>query len=264
MKISENEFLLGTQKKGIFVLNASGKILKNLTTEHGLENNCINHLFLDNSGNVWIAYNNGIGMLKWNSPIEYITKSQGFEGMGYSGVVYNEQFYIATSNGLYVMANWEEGLDKINEFTKIQGLPESTINALFVSNGSLIISQEDETYTLVEGKPVMISPNDNQGSWVWSTSEKFKKNEAFIGHYLGASRYVYKEGKWEFKNHIEGYKESSRVLEVDQNGVVWAIQGNKGLYRVELNADRDSAISVINYATKYGFTPDYFNDIFYL
>ncbi len=263
LKISDDEFLLGTVNRGIYVLNSSGKILRNLTTKHGLEDNYINHLFLDKSGNVWIAYNNGIGMLKWNSPIKYITKSQGFEGMGYSGVVYNEQLYIGTSYGLYVMDNWEKGLDEIRKFTKIDGLPENTINDLSVSNGSLIISQSDETYTLIEGKPVMISPNDNKGSWVWSTSEKFKKNEAFIGHYLGASRYVFENGKWTFKSNIAGYKESSRVLEVDHKGVVWAIQGNKGLYRVELNSSRDSAISVINYATKYKFSPDYFNDIFY-
>jgi hypothetical protein len=264
LKISEDEFLLGTVRSGIYVLNSSGEILRNLTIEHGLYDNYINHLFLDNAGNVWIAYNNGIGMLKWNSPIKYITKSQGFEGMGYSGVVYDERFYIATSYGLYVMDNWEEGLDKIKKFTKIEGLPENTINSLSVANGSLIISQSDETYTLIDGKPFMISPKDNQGSWVWSTSEKFKKNEAFIGHYLGASRYIYTNGNWEFKSNIAGYKESSRVLEVDYKGVIWAIQGNKGLYRVELNTERDSAISVINYASKYGFSLDYFNDIFYL
>ena len=264
LKVSEDEFLLGTVNNGIYVLKSSGEILKNLTTKHGLKDNYINHLFQDNSGNVWIAYNNGIGMLKWNSPIKYITKSQGFEGMGYSAVIYNNDFYIGTSNGLYVMDNWEKGLDEIKKFSKIKGLPENIINDLSVENGNLIICQANETYNLINGKPVMISPNDNKGSWVWTKAEKFDTNEAFIGHYSGTSRYEYKNGSWSFKNNIAGYNESSRMLEVDQKGVVWAIQGNKGLFRVELNSERDSALSVINYAKKYGFSPDYFNDIFYL
>lgn len=264
LKINENEYLLGTVKSGIYVMNSNGEIVRNLTTKHGLQDNFINHLFQDKAGNVWIAYNNGIGILKWNSPIQYITDSQGFEGMGYSGIVYEERFYIATSYGLFVMDNWKDGLNTIRKFRKIEGLPENIINYLTVTNGQLIISQADETYTLVEGKLVMISPNDNQGSWVWSTAEKFNKNEAFVGHYLGISNYEFVNGSWQFKNNIAGYKESSRVLEVDKKGVVWAIQGNKGLYRIALNSERDSAVSVTNYATKYGFSPDYFNDIFYL
>ena len=264
LKINEDEYLLGTVKSGIYVMNSNGEIARNLTTKNGLKDNFINHLFLDKAGNVWIAYNNGIGILKWNSPIQYITNSQGFEGMGYSGIVYESRFYIATSYGLYVMDDWRNGLNAIRKFSKIKGLPENKINNLTVANGQLIISQANETYTLINGKPVMISPNDNQGSWVWNTSSKYNKNEAFVGHYLGISNYVFSKGSWQFKSNIAGYKESSRVLEVDRKGVIWAIQGNKGLYRIALNSKRDSAISVINYATKYGFSPDYFNDIFYL
>lgn len=264
LKINEDEYLLGTVKSGIYIMNSEGEIIKNLTTKHGLQDNFVNRLFQDNAGNVWIAYNNGIGILKWNSPIQYITNSQGFEGMGYSGVIYQDRFYIATSYGLYVMENWENGLNKIRKFSKIEGLPENTINQLSVSNGQLIISQSDETYTLVDGKVKMISPKDNQGSWVWSPAVKYNNNEAFVGHYLGISRYNFVAGSWVFQSNVAGFKESSRAVEVDEKGVVWAIQGNKGLYRIGLNAARDSAETVVNYATKYGFSPDYFNDIFHL
>lgn len=265
LPINNNKYLIGTNKSGLYIITQQGEIVRQFTTQQGLQDNYIRNLFKDQAGNIWIAYNNGIGIFKWNAPLQYITKSQGFDGMGYSGMVYNNSLYIGTAQGLYKLDDWKNGLQKLKKFTKVKGLKDGTINHLSIANGQLIICQAAETYALKNGEVNMISDGKWYGSWIWKTADKYRKNEAFVGTYEGVERYIFKDGKWQWQSHIKGFKESSRVLEIDQNGVIWAIQGNKGLYRVELNQERDSIHSVTNYANLYDqLNTDDFNDIFYL
>ena len=263
IKLNRDAFLIGTVKRGLYLMNSEGKLQKNITKKQGLQANFIRKLFQDKAGNIWIAYNNGIGILKWSSPIQYITNAQGFDGMGYSGIVYKNQLFIGTSRGLYRLENWKNGLQKTENFIKVNGIPEGTINYLHVANEKLIICQAAETYTLEKGKAVRISDGSWYGSWIWKTADKYDKNEGFVGTYEGIERYLFKNNKWIYQGHIKGFLESSRVMEVDAKGIIWSIQGNKGLYRVELNEKRDSVVSLINYADNTIFKSDDFNDIFY-
>ena len=263
LKLNNDAFLVGTVKKGIYLMNSNGELKRHLTTKEGLQANFIRKLFKDKAGNIWIAYNNGIGVLKWSSPVHYITNAQGFDGMGYTGLVYNDQLFIGTSRGLYRMENWKSGLEKIENFSKVKGMPEGTINYLDTSNGKLIICHAAETYTLEKNKAIRISDGSWYGSWIWKTADKYNKNEGLVGTHQGIERYIFESGRWVRQGHIKGFYESSRVMEVDSRGVIWSIQGNKGLYRVVLNEKRDSVISMKNYADNNAFKSDDFNDIFY-
>lgn len=260
---SPNEFLIGTVKDGLFIMDAKGNIIRHLTVEHGLQDNYIQNLYQDQSGNIWIAYNNGIGILKLKSPIQYIANAQGFDGMGYSASVYENKLFIGTSIGLYELNDWENGLTKIEKFSLTPDFPQKNINNISVANGNLIVCTSYDAYQKIDDQFEFLSPNDTLGALTWKQSEKYNPNEAFIGRYEGISLYKFEKNKWVFDNHIKGFKEYSRVMEIDNKGTVWVVQGNRGLFRVQLNARRDSAIEVTNYATKYQHSPDYFNDIFY-
>lgn len=262
LQTSDDEYLIGTFTKGIFVMNANGEILRHFTTQQGLQDNFIHRLFKDSAGNIWIAYDNGVGILKWKSPIRYITNSQGFAGMGYTGIIHDNQFFIGTSQGLYYMDDWENKLNQIEKFKMVQQIPITGVTYLANSNGQLIICQTFDAFTYNNGKYNALSPKDSLGALIWSEASLHNKNEAFIGRYEGISRYEFSKNGWKFQSHIKGFKEYSRVLEIDQNGVIWVVQGNKGLYRVELNEQRDSALSAINYSEVMNVSPDYFNDIF--
>ena len=262
LKINEEEFLVGTLAKGIFYLNRKGEIISNLTVKEGLQDNFIHRLFLDKKGDVWAAYNNGIGVIKWNSPVQYISNFLGFEGMGYCGITKGDTLYVGTSRGLYYLPKWKKNLSNLVPFNMVNGI-KGTINDLKIHNGKLLACQEAEVYEIKGSQARLLSPGLWFGAWIWNPSST-NKNEAFVGTYLGLARYLYQDNNWKFKTHIKGFKESSRVFEMDKRGVFWVVQGNTGLYRVQLNFAKDSAISVINYAEKAGFSPSDFNDIFSL
>jgi hypothetical protein len=263
LKISETEFLISTVNKGLFHVSISGELISNFNMTTGLQDNFIHNLFLDTSGNVWLAYNNGVGLLKWNSPVGYIPPSMGMEGMGYCALVKGDTLYTGTSNGLYFLPKWENSLKRQQPFSKVKGV-SGVINDLRLEHGKLIACQAAEFYQIDGNKAQLISSGNWYGAWTWRKHQN-DPNKAYAGTYVGISMYDWKNGSWKFKNHIKGFSESSRVFEVDKRGVLWVVQGNKGLYRVALNEAKDSATSVVNYTKIMNVgSQDYFNDIFSL
>ncbi|MFT6747070.1 MAG: ligand-binding sensor domain-containing protein, partial [Glaciecola sp.] len=166
LKINDTEFLIGTINKGLFHLNIKGEIISNFNMNTGLQDNFIHDLFLDNSGNVWLAYNNGVGLLKWNSPVRYITSSMGVEGMGYCAVVKNDTLYTGTSSGLYFLPQWKSSLTRQKKFQKIVGI-SGIINELKIHNGTIIACQAAEFYQIHGKKAVRISDGEWIGAWSW-------------------------------------------------------------------------------------------------
>lgn len=259
LKISNTEFLVGTTSQGLFHLNTNGNLISRYGTDQGLADNFIHSLYLDRSGNVWMAYNKGLGVMKWNSPIRYITTASGISGLGLSSIIHQDVLYIGTSTGLYYMKDWSHGLATQQQFKRVHGI-SNNINYLAIQNGKLLACQQAEVYQIENFKAKLLSPGYWYGAWIWKSSDQ--KNEAFVGTYLGIARYMYSNNSWQFDNHIKGFTESARVFEIDNRGVLWAVQGNKGLYRVQLNEAKDSAVSVTHYNTLMGKNGEYFNDIF--
>lgn len=65
--------------KGIFKLNASGKILQHLTRETGLPDDCIYAMTFDKSGALWCSSNKGIFKVGPDNKILQLTKEDGLQ-----------------------------------------------------------------------------------------------------------------------------------------------------------------------------------------
>jgi len=263
IKLPSNKLLLATQNNGLYLVNFKGEIISNYNKSNGLRDNFIHNLFLDYNKDVWLAYNNGIGLVKWNSDIKYINSSDynQLEGMGLCSAVKGDTLFLGTTQGLFYLPNWLKNIHKSYKFYKINGL-NGAVNDLTVSNNKLIACYYSEVFQINGTNAVLISDKSWYGSWIWKND--VVKNQAFVGNYVGLSKFNFEKNQWKFSCKIKGFDESSRVMEIDKRGVIWVVQGNKGLYRVELNTHKDSAVSVVNYAEKLKLSPQHFNDIFKL
>ena len=260
--INDREFAVGTNGAGLFHFETTGQLITQYTTEQGLQDNYIRSMFEDQQGNVWLAYNNGIGVIKWKSPIRYLTAAQGIQGMGYAGAIKNDTLFVGTSRGLFYLPDYKRALPRQKTFKKVEGIGH-TVYDIGVYQKELIVCEAAETYRLSGIKPIMLSPNFWYGAWVWKIDPNDEKI-AYVGTYLGISKYAFVKGHWKFLHHIKGFEESSRVFEIDDRGILWVVQGNKGLYRVQLTAAGDTVATVENYAETIGTASSYFNDIFKL
>lgn len=263
INITKNSLLLATQNNGLYHINYKGEILSNYNKSNGLRDNFIRKLFVDFNNDLWLAYNNGIGLVKWNSTVKYINSSDfnKLEGMGLASVIKGDTLFLGTTQGLFYLPKWKYNIHKSSKFYKINGL-NGAINYLTIANNKLIACYSSEVYQINGTKAVLISDKSWYGSWIWKND--VIKNQAFVGNYVGLSKFIFEKNQWKFSAKIKGFDESSRVMEIDDRGIIWVVQGNKGLYRVELNKDKDSAVSVVNYATKLQLSPQHFNDIFKL
>lgn len=263
LQLPHDKIMIGTLESGIYLLDRLGNEVAHYSKELGLKDNHVRDLFLDENGDIWIGYNNGIGLIKWNSPVSYINSSMslGIEGLGYTSIVKGDTLYLGTSRGLYYLPKWKKGLSDFSSFKQVTNIGGG-IYDMVIDNGKVVVCQESGVYQIKKDKAVLITDGTWQGAWIWKSGKD--QNVSYVGNFIGLSSYSFNNGKWQLKNKIKGFAESSRVMEIDEKGVFWVIQGNKGLYRVVLNDKKDSAISVINYADKMGVSHQYFADIFRL
>ncbi|MCG7860069.1 hypothetical protein MD537_24020, partial [Flavihumibacter sediminis] len=58
--LNQQEFMVGTNSSGAFVLDYKGRIIQQLGRKEGLQNNNILCALIDRDGNLWTGLNNGI------------------------------------------------------------------------------------------------------------------------------------------------------------------------------------------------------------
>jgi hypothetical protein len=255
--LNNNTVAVSTELNGILICDLEGNVLEALDKKIGLKNNFVNEIYKDSRGSLWASLNNGIALIKWNSPFGYINEIQGVEGMGYSSVLLNDTLYLGTSQGMYYAAGWNK--NKNRAFQKVNGIG-LIINDMKVMNGKLICSDESDVYEVNGIKARKISRAKYYGGWTFKQIPGID-SLLICGTYADLSVYAFRKGHWVFRNAIAGFGESCRMFEIDDRGVLWLVQGVAALYRIELNSDYTKATKVENYADKYHFYAGYFNDI---
>ncbi len=255
--LSNNRIALGTKDAGILICDHQGNVLRSFNKSSGFQSQEINFLFLDSKGNLWSALNNGISVMQPHAPIEYFSELQGLEGMGYSSALFNDTLYLGTSQALFYSPNWS--LHQHSTFNPVDST-KGLIHQMRVANGKLLASDVGEFYQIDGTKANKISPDTWNSTW---TFRKIPNNDSLIlcGTYYNLRVFAYRKGKWVYRNTIEGFEESARMFEFDENGTVWLVQGLAGLFRIELDTDFRKVVSVTNYVDKYSFKPDHFNDV---
>lgn len=81
------------------------------------------------------------------------------------------------------------------------------------------------------------------------------------GTYTGLAVYEKFQGRWRFVRKIEGFEESSRFMEMDENNFIWVAHPYKGIYRITVD---DQLISgeVKKYGKADGLSSDLLNHVF--
>ncbi|MFM7021803.1 MAG: triple tyrosine motif-containing protein [Flavobacteriales bacterium] len=255
--LGNNRYAVGTEDSGILICDERGNILRSFDKKSGLNSNHVTYLYLNSMGELWAPLNNGIAVVKLNSSFEFINELQALEGLGYSSLLHHDTLYLGSSQGLYYCPNWSTNQNR--SFIKTEGIGHK-IYDLKLFNGVVLCSDEYEIYEINGNRGKRISDGTGMGAWV---IKKVPDSDTLLimGTYEDLRIYAFRKGHWVYKNTIKGFKESARMFEFDNKGVIWLVQGISGLFRIVLDKDMQKAVSVENYCPKYHFSIDYFNDI---
>ncbi len=247
LKLKDGNILIGTVLNGMVVINKNGAILNTLNKEDGLENNTILCAHEDATGNLWLGLDNGINEVELNSPFNFINSINGLEGTGYTAFRKDGKTYIGTNQGLFAK---RQGSQSFELFSKAA----SQIWGHTVINNNYYVHAHEGAFLLEDSELTPIS--NVPGSW---KLVELKKRPGLLlqGTYDGFFIYRLKDNETPvLMGKLDGFSESSRIFEEDEDGHIWVSHAYRGLFRIKLNQAGDAIDEVRKFSSNDGLPDD--------
>jgi DNA-binding CsgD family transcriptional regulator len=240
--ISDSVIVFGTILKGIVSCDHNGKISKTYTYNNGLKNNTVLSLYKDSDNGLWIGLDDGINYINPFSPVTYYSNTSGTLGTIYSVIRKDSSLYLGTNHGLFVTGIKSNHGDYSFPGLKIIPNTQGQVWKLAEFDNQILCGHNEGTYLLDGTSFRRIS--EVTGGWSMKRFNDFVIQGTYTGIVLFKKD---QEGRWSFRNRINGYIEPSRYIEVDYMGFIWSVHPQKGIYRLELNEPMDSVVNILHF-----------------
>ncbi len=217
--LSNGNLAIGTQNNGIYIIDLKGNILLNVNKENGLISRTVLSIFEDQNKNIWVGQNNGISFLEVQSPFREIDENIGLPGTGYSAIQSRNGLYLGTNNGLYLFENYP---------MLVEGSEGQTYNLQNLS-GEILLNHNEGAFS-ISGKQANKFFSET-GSWTFVNWFDYYLQGAYDGVYIYKNTLENPIGK------LNSFRESSRILTIENDSILWVSHGYKGLYRIVLSED---------------------------
>ncbi|MDZ4667986.1 MAG: two-component regulator propeller domain-containing protein [bacterium] len=250
-----SQFVLATNRGGVYFLDSNGMVLNQISVQDGLQNNNVLSILQDENKNVWLGLDNGIDLIRLNYPFGYLYPDGILKGTGYAMTQYGNTYYFATNNGLYARSVTS---GSSVSFQLVQNT-EGQVWWVQEINGKLFACHHEGLFLINELTAQKIS--DTRGCW---KIIPLKKNPGYfaLGTYNGINIFKWENGTLNFVSKPGPFKESSRFLEEDNAGNIWVGHPYKGLYKIGLNQSLQGITSVSLYGTNKGLPAETENYVF--
>lgn len=251
-------YVLGSHN-GLLLMSRDGRPLIHLNKAKGLQNDGIEYIYPDNNGNLWLALRDGIDYVEINSPFTFFNSKRGIVGAGFTSWIEGSRLYLGTSEGLYTKA-WHGDEEPFtgSGFRRVPGTEGQTYN-LQKLGGQLLLTHNDGVYKIVGERAVRVG--EQTGAWWFMPLDQYP-GYAVCGSYDGLMLYRMTDAGPQFLWKIQGFQESSRIMEQDDEGNLWIAHGYIGLYRLRLSPDLKRVAEQAFYDSKRGFPSNVFINVF--
>jgi ligand-binding sensor domain-containing protein len=258
VKLMNRYYAFGTILNGLIIIDEQGKIVQRINKASGLQNNTILSLYIDKDQNLWAGLDNGIDRIELNSSLYYYFDKVGQLGTVYSSLIYKNNIYLGTNQGLYY-SSWQPASGKAFDFKLIPN-SQGQVWDLSELDGQLLCGHNEGTFRVTDGKMEQIS--NVSGGW---TIKKLKSNTDYLiqGTYNGLV--LYKKdgaGLWKYFHKIANFDAPSRYVEQDANGDIWVSHAYKGIYRLTLSPDFSRVVGSTYFNHNNGLPASYNINIF--
>ena len=252
-------YAYGTILNGIIIIDQNGTIVQRINKASGLQNNTILSLCTDQEQNLWAGLDNGIDRVELNSPLNFYFDKTGKFGTVYSSIIYNNNIYLGTNQGLFYSPWAAEKNKAFHEFDfKLIPNSQGQVWDLSLIDGQLICGHNDGTFRV--NKNTMEKISSVSGGW---TIKKLNESYLIQGTYNGlALSKKEASGEWKHNSMIQNFGKPSRYVEQDAKGDIWVSHAYKGLYRLTLSSDFKRVVSTTYFDEKNGLPGNYNLNVF--
>ncbi|MEM7107618.1 MAG: triple tyrosine motif-containing protein [Bacteroidota bacterium] len=246
IRLRNGNYVFGTENNGLFMTDSAGRLIIHLNKVNGLYDRKVLSIFQDNQNNLWVGHNNGLSYVELELPFTLINEDVGLPGTGYTGYLKDNVLYLGTSNGLFK----KDLLDtKKSSFDLIPGSAGQVYDLQEVEN-HLLMGHHEGAFEIKNAEAKKLS--SDLGSWTFLPLRSYP-NYMLEGTYQGLNLYRKNNDKWTFVSKINGFAESSRVMEEGENGAIWITHGYKGVFQLKLSEDLLDVDNVKFYSAENGF-----------
>ena len=173
-------------------------------------------------------------------------------GSGYASVIYHNQLYIGTSNGLYTTP--VSGIQDLSylkgNFQPVSNTNETVWN-LSIVNDQLLLGHHDGAF-LVNGSNATLLEKGT-GFWTFKPLYSILPSSVMVaGTYNGITLYNYSGERFQKSGKRIDF-ESSRYVAIDDS-MIWVGHPYMGIYRVQLNQNQPAHVKL--YTSKNGLPSD--------
>ncbi len=237
IRLKNGKFVIGTISKGLLVLSEYGDLAYAINQKKGLGNNTVLSLFEDEDNNVWAGLDNGINCINIDAPIKSFIDYDGILGTVYATSVFKDLLYVGTNQGLFYRP-----IKSPNEaFKFVKGTAGQVWSLFNEDNKNLICGHHLGTFLINGGSSKRIS--SVLGAWGIKRLPH-RDNLLLQGNYDGLYILERRNGLWQERNKITGFKNSSRFFEINPANQLWVNHEYKGVFRVQLDSLLTKAIDV--------------------
>lgn len=237
--VNDTEFVTATALEGCIIRDTDHRLIQRISVAEGLQNNNVTAVFVDKDKNIWASVDNAIAFINYNSPIKYLRPDIVNDVIGYSTLIFNNQLYLSTSNGVYTASLSGAGKDlslQKSRFSLIPGSDHGEAWQLEEVNGQLLATHNNGTFLLNGQQTIPIS--QGMGAWKFlPLSSVYPVKNILVGGYWGIDLIRFKDNKFQSAGRMEGVSDSYRFMVMDESGDVWASHPYRGIYRLHFSPD---------------------------
>ncbi len=260
ISVNKDWIAVGTNLDGCYIINKKGEVIQNLSRKEGLQINNVLKLFVDMDNNLWLGLDNGIDFIAYNNSIKHIYPEKLNEGEGYTSLVYNNELYVGTSNGLYYVP---VSADK-NDLSLVNGEFKSVPNThgsaweLTDIDGVLLLGHHDGVLEIKNNMATAI--NKRCGYRVFLPfSNVLPTSLVLAGNDLGLDLLQYQNNSFVSKGNLPGFSELSQFVAIDNNNI-WVAHPYRGVYKIDITDINHPKINF--YTDKNGLPSTIKNQLF--
>lgn len=259
--IGENYFALGTVRGGMVIIDKSGHLIQKLDKSTGLASNAlIQDIFLDKDQNLWLVQEGVISHIIINSPFTLIDERHGVNGYVLYTAEYDGTIYIATTTGT-VAKQLNSPWQKTGQYQPFQPINDSR------NRTWMYVAQDGDFFALGNDGLQQISKSGisdiYSGEKLWAVVAMKDANQIVAGSIEGnLFLFEKKGGVWVDQGKIKGFNLQMDFLEQTADGQLWMTDSGSGVFKITLNAARDSVVSVREYDENDGLPEKQRNRVF--
>jgi len=262
-KIDSDKYAIGTAANGVLIINAKGQLIQRLSNIEGLQNSNVWRILADHDKNLWLGLENGISFINSNTSIKSISPVRGNQTVSTAIRIFDKKLYIGTSNGLYSiplnngMGDISSSYGAFNEVVNTKG----RVSSLSEIDHQLFLGHQDGAFIVKDNKAVPLM--SHQG--VWSFQAYPSAQNIIAGTYTGLEL-INKTADGSFKDggKLEGVYESLNNAAIDNIGNVWASHPYRGVFKIQLSADRRTITHHKNYTRDNGLPSTQNNHVYFI